>query len=71
MLRLMRPKRRSSMADGIGTPAYDAAGEARRAVIGATDAGRILFVVFTRRRSTVRVITARDATPAEKRRYRR
>ena len=59
------------MADGIGTPAYDAAGEARGAVIGATDAGRILFVVFTRRRSTVRVITARDATPAEKRRYRR
>jgi uncharacterized DUF497 family protein len=31
----------------------------------------ILFVVFTRRRGRVRAITARDATPEEKRRYRK
>jgi uncharacterized DUF497 family protein len=30
-----------------------------------------LFVVFTRRRGRVRAITARDATPEEKRRYRK
>jgi uncharacterized DUF497 family protein len=46
-------------------------GEERWAALGATEAGRILFVVFTRRRGRVRVITARDATPEEKRRYRK
>ena len=45
--------------------------EPRWAVVGATEAGRILFVVFTRRRGAIRVVTARDATRAEKRRYRR
>ncbi|MDT7909987.1 BrnT family toxin, partial [Thermus sp.] len=47
------------------------AGEERWAALGATEAGRILFVVFTRRRGRARVITARDATPEEKRRYRK
>ena len=47
------------------------AGEERWAALGATEAGRILFVVFTRRRGRVRVITARDATLGEKRRYRK
>jgi uncharacterized DUF497 family protein len=47
------------------------AGEERWAALGATEAGRILFLVFTRRRGRVRVITARDATPEEKRRYRK
>jgi uncharacterized DUF497 family protein len=47
------------------------AGEERWAALGTTEAGRILFVVFTRRRGRVRVITARDATPEEKRRYRK
>ena len=46
-------------------------GEERWAALGATEAGRILFVVFTRRRGRVRAITARDATPEEKRRYRK
>jgi len=46
-------------------------GEERWAALGATEAGRILFVVFTRRRGRVRVITARDATLGEKRRYRK
>jgi uncharacterized DUF497 family protein len=47
------------------------AGEERWAALGATEAGRILFVVFTRRRGKVQVITARDATLGEKRRYRK
>ena len=46
-------------------------GEERWTALGATEAGRILFVVFTRRRDGVRVITARDATLEEKRRYRK
>jgi len=46
-------------------------GEERWTALGATEAGRILFVVFTRRRGGVRVITARDATLEEKRRYRK
>ena len=46
-------------------------GEERWAALGATEAGRILFVVFTRRRGRARVITARDTTPEEKRRYRK
>jgi uncharacterized DUF497 family protein len=55
----------------IGTPAHNVGGETRRAALGATEAGRILFVVYTRRRGKVRVVTARDAENREKRRYRR
>jgi uncharacterized DUF497 family protein len=54
----------------IGVQAYRIRRERRWAVLGATEESRILFVVFTRRRSTPRVITARDATLREKRRYR-
>lgn len=53
------------------TPAYRVGRETRRAALGATDVGRILFVVYTRRRGRVRVVTARDAGDREKRRYRR
>jgi uncharacterized DUF497 family protein len=49
---------------------YNLAGEQRRGAVGATEGGRVLFVVFTSRRGRVRIITARDATPVEKRRYR-
>ena len=55
----------------LGTPAYNVAGEERRAVIGATSAGRLLFVVVTRRGDVVRVVTVRDANEWEKKRYRR
>ena len=55
----------------IGLPAYSAPGERRFAALGATQTGRVLFVVFTRRGRTIRVISARDATPRERRRYRR
>jgi len=55
----------------IGASAYSTVTERRSAVIGATEDGRVLFVVFTRRGGDVRVIAARDATSKERRRYRR
>lgn len=55
----------------IGTPAYNVAAERRWAYLGATELGRIVFVVVTRRGGRIRVITARDAEAAEGRRYRR
>jgi uncharacterized DUF497 family protein len=54
----------------IARSAYNTPAERRSAIIGATTAGRLLFVVFTLREGLVRVVTARDATPAERRRYR-
>jgi uncharacterized DUF497 family protein len=45
--------------------------EARFFVLGRTDGGRLLFVVFTIRQSNVRVISARDMTRAERQVYER
>ncbi|MBA3552183.1 MAG: BrnT family toxin [Actinobacteria bacterium] len=53
------------------TDAYNVGRERRWALLGATEDGRRLFVVYTHRRDLVRVISARDATPREKRRYRK
>jgi uncharacterized DUF497 family protein len=50
---------------------YSIPGERRRGVVGATDAGRILFVVYTMRGDKVRPVTARDAERPDRRRYRR
>ncbi len=55
----------------VGASARNAPEERRFAVVGATEPGRLLFVVFTRREERIRVITARDAEDSEKRRYRR
>jgi len=55
----------------IPAPAYNVSGEQRRAVLGATIEGRLLFVVFTHRDTLVRVVTARDVTTGERRRYER
>jgi len=57
--------------DRIGAGAYNVRDERRWALIGRTEDDRITFVVFTRRRNRPRVVTARNATDAEKRRYRR
>lgn len=46
-------------------------GERRFALVGATESGRMLFVVYTQRGAKVRPITARDADDGEKHRYRR
>jgi len=43
--------------------------EARNYALGQTDAGRGLFVVFTVRRSLIRVISARDMNKKERRVY--
>jgi uncharacterized protein len=61
---LTDPHRRPAMA-------YSSAGERRRAIIGQTESGRVLFVVFTRRGRLMRVITARTAESRERRSYRR
>ena len=54
----------------LGVAAYNTAREVRRGMLGATSAGRVLAVVLTRRAGRVRIITARDADGAEKKRYR-
>ncbi len=45
--------------------------ERRSGFIGATEAGRILYVAYTKRGGVIRVVTARDANSREKRSYRR
>jgi uncharacterized protein len=55
----------------IGGQAHSTATERRRAVIGATADGRILYVVFTVIGDAYRIITAYDANDRQKRRYRR
>lgn len=44
--------------------------ERRRALLGRTDSGRLLHLVFTLRGKVVRPVTARDATFRERRMYR-
>lgn len=55
----------------LGMQAYQVKGEPRWAALGGTEAGRVLFVVYTKRGPNIRVITARDAERDERRRYRR
>lgn len=43
--------------------------EARFYALGQTDARRRLFIVYTLRGERIRVISARDMTPRERRRY--
>lgn len=59
---LLDPRRR-------GMTVYSAPDEQRQGAIGATEDRRILAIVFTIRSGKARVITARDATPTERRRY--
>lgn len=53
----------------VPADAYDVDEEARAAVLGATPAGRVLRVVYTVRGGAYRVVTAHDASPAQRRRY--
>ena len=55
----------------LGVGAYNARGERRQGALGSTESGRVLLVVFTVRHGRPRLITARDATTTEKRRYHR
>ena len=52
-------------------PVYSTPAERRRGFLGATESGRLLAVVITRRGAALRVVTARDATERERRCYRR
>jgi len=45
------------------------AAEIRYYALGRTDDSRLLFAVFTIRNDLIRVISARDMTQAERRRY--
>jgi len=54
----------------LGAAAYNAGPEKRAGWIGATDAGRILYLITASRRGMVRIITAREASPVMKRRFR-
>jgi uncharacterized DUF497 family protein len=51
--------------------AYSTPTERRYAIVGATESGRILFVVFTMRRGRVRIVTAYSAPRKARLRYRR
>ena len=53
----------------IGADARNAWGERRYALIGATEEGRVLFVVYAERGARYRPITARDASDAQRVRY--
>lgn len=53
----------------IQADARNAPGERRYALIGATEEGRVLFVVHAPRGAKVRPITARDASDVQKKRY--
>jgi uncharacterized DUF497 family protein len=44
--------------------------ERRRAIIGETNDGRVLYIVYVIRSRKIRPLAARDATPQEKRRFR-
>lgn len=43
--------------------------ECRYYALGMTDAGRFLFIAFTIRTDKIRIISARDMTRSERRRY--
>ncbi len=53
-----------------GADVEHSASEPRYFTLGQTDIGRRLFVAFTIRRDLIRVISARDMTKKELRRYR-
>ena len=55
----------------VGVAAYNTPFEKRRAFVGKTYGGRILFVMFMKRGSMFRIGMARDATQREKAKYRR
>lgn len=49
--------------------AQSAIGEWRHLLVGRTQKGRLLFVVFTMRRHAIRIISARDLNKKERRCY--
>jgi len=65
------PTEIADVFDGPITPIASVnRGETRYAVVGRTRAGRYLTVFYTWRGDRIRVVTARDAHPRERRRWR-
>lgn len=54
----------------LAVAAYNTQSEKRWAIVASTEDGSLLFAVFTKRRSAIRVVMARPASPREARRYR-
>lgn len=54
---------------GFDAPAYSTGTEERYAYVGATEAGRVLFVVYTERNGRIRIITAYRAEADETAEY--
>lgn len=50
---------------------YSTVTERRRGLLGRTNDGRLLFVVYTHRGGAIRVVTARDASARHRRHYER
>jgi uncharacterized DUF497 family protein len=55
--------------NALSASEQSADGEERFVTLGADAVGRILVVVYTWRRSRIRIISARKATPGERGRY--
>ncbi len=55
--------------DRVSREAYNTSTERRRGIIGATNDGRLLTIIFTVRRGRIRVVTAWDADDRDARRY--
>lgn len=56
-------------ARGVSVPDPDSSGEPRLIYLGADPGGRVLVTVYTLRRRTVRIISSRKASRAERRAY--
>jgi len=58
-----------SDSNRLEAKAYSVRGEQRFAILGQTESGRILTVIYTIRNGKIRAITAYRATRKEQRRY--
>ncbi len=56
--------------DRIAAASYSTPALRRRAVLGSTETGSVLYVVYIRRNDLTRVVSARDAEPDERASYR-
>ena len=54
----------------VAVEAYNVPLETRRAILGMTETGRLLHVVYTMRHGLIRVVSAREVTRRNQRRYR-
>lgn len=55
----------------ISGDAYNYKGEKRFGLIGATPSGRLMYIIYTKRRGKIRIMTVKETNKAQKRRYNR